>query len=139
MINNFRKYRELILYLFFGICTTLVNIFTYHTCSRLVHLNTVESTFVAWIVSVLFAYITNRIFVFCSNEKRLKGILLEFFYFIACRFLSGLIDIAVMYVSVDLMGVNDMLMKIASNVIVVVINYIASKLIIFRDNKNVES
>ena len=108
----FLKYKEVLLYLIFGGLTTLVNFIVYAVCARGFCLNTLQANASALIISILFAYITNKIFV-------------------ACRLGTGALDMAFMYVSVDILGFYDILMKILSNVIVIILNYIFSKLIVF--------
>ena len=93
---------------------------------------TVPATCVAWALSVLFAYVTNRRWVFESKENTRRGILREMGSFFLFRLLSGLMDVAIMYVCVDLLGWNSMIIKVLSNVLVIIVNYVASKLVIFR-------
>ena len=128
----FKKYREIILYLFFGGCTTLVNIVSYYICSR-IGMSTALSTLIAWVLSVLFAYATNRKFVFLSKSTGLAAILKETAGFFFCRLATGLLDLAIMVVFVDVLHFNGMLIKILSNVIVIILNYLASKLMIFKN------
>ena len=128
----FKKYKEIILYVFFGGCTTLVNIIVYYVCAHPMSLATVPSTVIAWILSVAFAYITNRIDVFESRSKGYMAVLREIVSFVSCRLLTGLMDLAIMFVCVDLLGLNDLVIKILSNVLVIILNYIASKCLIFR-------
>ena len=128
----FIRYKEMILYLFFGGCTTLVNIIVYYICAHLLLLATAPSTVIAWILSVAFAYLTNRIYVFKSCSRGLAAILREIGAFVSCRLLTGVMDLAIMYVCVDLLHFNDLIIKIISNILVIVLNYIASKLLIFR-------
>lgn len=130
----FNKYRELILYLFFGGCTTLVNIISYFICSR-IGIRTSVSTIIAWVLSVLFAYITNRNYVFESKAFGFAPIIKEIAGFFLCRLATGLLDLAIMVVFVDYLHFNDMLIKMFSNIIVIVLNYIASKLMIFKSTK----
>ena len=127
-----KKYKHLIYYGIFGILTTLVNIAVYYICSHILKLDTVPSTIIAWIFAVLFAYVTNRKWVFESTEHSATGILYEILKFFFFRAATGVLDVVVMYVTVDLLGWNDVLMKIISNILVIVLNYIASKLVIFR-------
>lgn len=127
-----KKYKSFILYVIYGGLTTLINILTYYVCKRLLHIATIPSNIVAWIVSVLFAYITNRIWVFNSGIKTLRGIILEITAFISCRVLTGAIDLGIMYMFVDICGFNDMVLKMLSNIMVIILNYIASKLYIFK-------
>lgn len=128
----FKKYKEIILYVFFGGCTTLVNIIVYYVCAHPMSLATVPSTVIAWILSVAFAYITNRIYVFESRSKGYMTVLREIVSFVSCRLLTGLMDLAIMFVCVDLLGLSDLIIKILSNVLVIILNYIASKCLIFR-------
>lgn len=129
------KYKSFILYVFFGGCTTLVNIVVYAICARAFHLGTVVSNIVAWILAVTFAYVTNRSMVFQSEARETKAILGEAISFFSCRLLTGGLDLLIMYVFVDLFGVNDLVMKVISNVIVIILNYVASKLLIFKHGK----
>lgn len=128
----FLKYKEMVLYLVFGGLTTLVNIVTYALFAYVFNMGTVASTALAWIVSVIFAYITNKIFVFESKTDSLAMAVTECVSFFGCRLATGVMDVAIMYLSVDLLHFNDIVMKIVSNVFVVILNYIFSKLFIFR-------
>lgn len=132
MLNLIKKNKETILYLIFGICTTIINIFVYGFSANILLLNTVTSTIIAWIISVIFAYITNRKFVFNSNTKNIMSILKEFISFMICRITTGLLDVGIMYLFVDKLNYNGIIIKIASNVLVIIINYIVSKLVIFK-------
>jgi putative flippase GtrA len=136
MKKAFVKYREIILYIFFGGCTTIVNVFLYYISTRWFGFGTVGSTLLAWWVSVLFAYLTNRTLVFRSHNKELRAILFEFAFFVACRLLTGLMDILIMYLFVDQLGWPDLIMKFLSNLIVIVVNYVASRLLIFKKHSN---
>ena len=128
----FRKYKEVILYLFFGACTTLVKIIAYYICSHIFFMNVVPSTVIAWILSVAFAYVTNRIYVFESKADRLDDIIKEICSFVGCRLLTGGMDLLIMFVCVDIMHWNDMIIKVLSNILVIILNYLASKILIFR-------
>ena len=128
----FRKYREVFLYLFFGGCTTLINIVVYALLYRGLQMANVPSTVAAWLVSVIFAFLTNRSFVFESKETELRGRLRELLSFFGCRILTGILDVAIMALAVDMMGWNGLVWKIISNVIVIVLNYVASKFFIFK-------
>lgn len=127
-----KKYKSIILYLFFGVCTTFINIIVYIISDRGLKTNTIISTIIAWIISVFFAYITNRIWVFESSAPNIQAVCFEAAQFVLCRLLTGVLDVFLMFFGVDIIGINDILMKIFSNVLVVIINYIASKLIIFK-------
>lgn len=126
-----RKNRELISYLVFGVLTTAVNYITYLLFAPLFETTTIP-TAIAWILSVIFAYITNRIFVFRSTARGWKALLFEVVSFFGARVLSGVLDVVFMWVFADYMGFDDKWMKLISNVFVIIFNYIASKLVVFR-------
>lgn len=86
------------------------------------------STVIAWIIAFLFAYWSNRNFVFQSKGPVLK----EFIEFFTCRAATGILDVIVMYLFVDVLGFYDVIIKTASNILVIILNYIASKLFIFK-------
>ena len=132
MKNMLLKYKSIILYAFFGGLTTIVNIATYYISAHLIHLDTVISTCIAWIAGVLFAYITNRKYVFESDKTGVEAVLKEIVSFFSCRLATGAVDVAIMYIFVDVLHWNDMAIKVFSNVVVIILNYVASKLIIFR-------
>ncbi len=132
----FTQYKQMILYVFFGVCTTLVNLASYYVFSRVFGFGTVASTLSAWCTAVLFAYITNRKLVFRSQNTKVKAVLTEFAFFVGCRLLTGILDLLIMYIFVDRIGVNDLLMKMISNLLVMLGNYIASRLLIFRKHTN---
>ena len=126
-----QRYKSQLLYLFFGGCTTLVNVVVYGLCTRMADLSTALSVAVAWVVSVLFAYLTNRTWVFESRAHTAPDILREAWSFLLCRLATFGLDLAIMYLCVDLLGLPDIPIKLLSNLLVIVLNYIASKLIIF--------
>ena len=127
-----KKHKELILYVFFGGCTSLINIISYFACRELMHLPVVPADVLAWLVSVIFAYVTNKLFVFESKSWRLMLVLKEGAAFLAARVFSLGVDVAMLYVTVTVLGWWELPMKVLANVVVIVINYIFSKWIIFR-------
>lgn len=126
-----KKYRELILYLIFGVLTTLVNYISWWVMEPFFASSTVPVT-AAWIISVLFAYVTNRKFVFESKVTGGKALLKELLSFLTARILSGVLDLCIMWVFADWLRFDNRVVKLVSNVFVVIFNYIASKLVIFR-------
>ncbi|WP_416828549.1 GtrA family protein [Ectobacillus polymachus] len=124
--------KEVFNYLLFGGLTTLVNIVTYYLFVKFFHVDYKVATTIAWIVSVLFAYITNKKYVFNSQHSSMTQLFKEFFYFMGFRILSYFIDIFSMILFVGVLHVNDLLSKIIANVVVVVFNYFASKYVIFK-------
>lgn len=127
-----KKYKDIILYLMFGILTTIINIVSYWLMAHPLGFGVMPSTITAWIVSVLFAYTTNRIWVFRSTAKAAEEIVKEILSFFGCRLATGVLDWACMFVFVDILHINDIVIKCAANVLVIVLNYAASKLLIFR-------
>ena len=125
--------KEVISYIFFGVCTTFVNIATYWGCAHPLHLSTITSNVIAWITGVLFAYLTNRRWVFHSYSICMKEIIIEMISFFFCRGGTGIVDTIVMYVFIDILGFDDVVIKVICNMIVIILNYLASKLIIFRN------
>lgn len=129
-----QKHRELLAYLVFGVLTTLVNYLAFLLAAD--HMSTVAATWMAWVVSVIFAYLTNRAWVFRSGTGGAAALLREFLQFVGARLFSGILDVGVMYWLVDLCGLDKRIIKLASNVLVVVVNYILSKFWIFRKNQD---
>ena len=129
---DIKKHKEIILYLIFGGLTFLVNMLTYILLTRVVKADVLVSNCIAWIVAVLFAYITNKFFVFESKETDFKYILKEFRAFVGCRLFSGVVELGIIFVMATLMGINDLFVKIVTNIVVIVLNFIFSKLIIFK-------
>ena len=127
---------QLILYGIFGALTTIINIVVYWLCTRILSCPVVPSTVIAWTVAVLFAYWSNRKFVFHSTVKSHSGILKEATEFFSCRIATGILDVIIMYVFVDVLGFYDVIIKTTSNIIVIILNYIASKLFIFKGGKS---
>lgn len=133
--KKFYKNKELISYIFFGALTTIINIITYLYFYEVINLNNTISNIAAWVASVLFAFITNKFFVFNSPSFKLKIFIRELVAFFIFRFGTGVIDIIIMIVSVDLLVLNPLVIKTVSNVIVIILNYVGSKLIVFRNKK----
>lgn len=126
------RYKELALYVLFGAFTTLINIISYHIFRRWMGIGLVPADMLAWILSVLFAYVTNKLFVFESRSWKLRVALREAMEFFMARVISLGVDVAFLYVTVECLRWWEMPMKIAANVVVIVINYIFSKWIIFK-------
>ena len=93
------------------------------------------STVISWICSVIFAYVTNRIWVFESSAEGASAIIKEGGSFIGGRLFTLLVEEVVMNVGCKLMGMNFWVTKIIANVIVIILNYVISKLIVFRKGK----
>jgi putative flippase GtrA len=127
-----KKHEEVVSYLFFGGLTTVVNYLVYLPCYNLLGFSGTVSNVIAWIAAVAFAFLTNKPFVFKSHDWSAKTVLPELTKFVGCRVGSGLVETAVIFLTVDWLGLNGNLIKVATSVLVVVLNYIGSKLVVFR-------
>ena len=132
MKSLFLKYKELILYVFFGGLTTLVNWGSYWVLADIFHVPYLWATAIAQILSILFAYVTNRVWVFESRAKGFTAVFWEMVRFFGCRVASFVLDLVCMRVGVGGLHVNDKVMKLLSNVIVIIVNYVFSKVFVFR-------
>ena len=126
------KYWDILSYLFFGGLTTVVNYLVYFPCYYWLGISATVSNVIAWIVAVAFAYVTNKPFVFRSHDWRWKTVAPELTKFVGCRIGSGLLETAIIFLTVDLLSWNGILWKIITSVLVVLLNYVASKLLVFR-------
>ncbi len=143
ILELYKKYEEVILYLIFGVLTTIVNLISKYILLFIlldpkdaIQLQT--AIVISWIIAVLFAYFTNRTFVFKSNTKnKLK----EFISFIVARISTLLLEMFIMWFFVTLLKLNSdlyvALFTVISQVIVVIANYIFSKLFIFKERKDI--
>ena len=140
----FQKNREVLMYLFFGVLTTAVSFVTAGISKYLLELIeysneqtgetvvAVVSTVVSWICAVTFAYVTNRIWVFDSNAKGKKGLFAEMVSFYGGRLFTLFVEMGIMWLGYDLMDINYWVTKIVANVVVLILNYVISKLIVFK-------
>ncbi|MBO4636777.1 MAG: GtrA family protein [Clostridiales bacterium] len=129
------KYKRLIMYGIFGVLTTVVNIAAYWVLAHLFHLPTVAANSIAWVISCTFAYITNRIWVFESQEKKKTGIIREIVMFFVCRLFTLGVEDLMMYVFIDRLGFNDLIIKIIANIVVIILNYVGSLFVVFTKRK----
>ena len=136
MISFLKKYKEIVLYLLFGGGTTLVNLIFYYICYEQLGISNVASTTIAWVVSVAFAFITNKLWVFNSKRFTTRVILREGVMFFSCRLLTGLLDVVIMVLAVDVFALHAHLWKVIANIIVIVANWTASKLYIFNHGRS---
>ena len=123
---------QTILYVIFGILTTIVNLISYYFFSNIMSINYLISNMISWIISVLFAYITNKFYVFNSKDTSKDIIIKEFIKFVNCRLTSGIIEMILLFLLVDIIKVNDFISKLVIGVIVVILNFIFSKLFVFK-------
>ena len=120
-------------YLFFGVCTMVVNTISYYVCVRWLGFSTIAGTVTAWILAVVFAFVTNKLFVFESRSWKWNIFIKEAVPFFLCRIATGVLDVIIMFVGVDISGLFDLGVKVLANVLVIILNYVASRLLVFRN------
>lgn len=129
MLKIYKKYEEIINYLIFGILTTLISILSYAFFTRLINFDYVISNILSWILSVTFAFFTNQKYVFkTSSSNKIK----DMFKFYLSRLTSLGIELITMYILVTLLSLNDMISKIIVQFVAIVLNYVLSKLFVFK-------
>lgn len=137
MVNIYKEKKEVINYLFFGALTTFINLVVYFVLTSFwldasVNIELGVANVISWVVAVIFAYVTNRRYVFeSSNENKIK----EVISFFMARVLTLIVDVLIMLIFVNVLGFNDKIMKIISQVIVIVSNYILSKVFVFKEER----
>lgn len=140
MIKIYKKYEELINYLIIGILTTVVSLATYYllTLTVLDANNKVYlqiANIISWLASVTFAYFTNRKYVFkVKNKSNIK----ECLNFYISRISTLLIDMIIMYIFVSILKFDNKIVKLVAQVVIIILNYILSKFIVFKSSKEVE-
>ncbi|MCI8699814.1 MAG: GtrA family protein [Clostridia bacterium] len=131
-----KKYKEVIRYLVIGILTTVINYIVFAILVNNVKIEMHTSNIIAWIVSVIFAYFTNKLFVFESKSFKLNTLIKEITSFTISRIFSLLLEETILYIFVNLLNMNKLVIKLIANILVIILNYILSKFIIFKKSKN---
>lgn len=141
LANWYRKHKEGMRYLVFGALTTIVNILVYTIFSALIlkgltneSLRVNISEIIAFVAGVSFAYVTNKLYVFDSKTNGIKELFREISSFFGCRVITEIISILMMNAAVWF-SINDILMKVVSNIVVIILNFVFSKIIIFKKSK----
>lgn len=136
MFEKLRKllctHQDVLVYLFFGALTTLVNYIVYLPCYNLVGLSASVSNVIAWVAAVAFAFVTNKPFVFKSHDWSWQVTFPELTKFVGCRIASGLAETAIIFITVDCLAWDGNVMKLITSFLVVIANYFGSKLLVFR-------
>ena len=127
------KYWDILSYLFFGVLTTVVNYLIYLPVYNFCGLSAAVSNMIAWVVAVIFAFLTNKPFVFHSHDWSVKTVVPELIKFVSCRLASGVMETVILFLAVDLMAWNGNVWKLVTQVLVIIINYVGSKLLVFRN------
>ena len=123
---------DLVIYLVFGALTTAVNYMVYLPCYTLLNFSATVSNVIAWVAAVAFAYLTNKPFVFKSHDWSAKTVFPELARFLGCRIGSGAAETWILFLTVDILGWNGNLWKLATSFLVVLLNYVGSKLFVFK-------
>lgn len=132
LTNLLRKYEEIIRYLIIGVCTTVVSLITYFVFCDLMHLHYQVSNLLSWVCSVVFAYFTNKSFVFRTPYINVEKTAKEIVGFVSSRISSLVVEMVCMMVGVQVFGINDGIMKFVDQVIVIIMNYVLSKFLVFK-------
>lgn len=135
-LDIYKKYKEGINYLIFGGVVTVVNFIVYYIMSKIVNMDKIPSNIVAFVISVIVAYITNKKYVFESKTTGFKEVMKEFTSFMSSRIATGILcDIIIFGVMAEIIGINDIISKIVSQVVVVISNYVIGKYFVFSDKE----
>ena len=126
------KYWDILTYLVFGVLTTVVNYAVYLPVYNFCGISAAVSNMIAWVVAVAFAFLTNKPFVFHSHDWSAQTVLPELTKFVSCRIASGALETVILFLSVDCMNWNGNIWKLVTQVLVIIINYVGSKLLVFR-------
>lgn len=130
------EYKEVVNYLFFGVGATVVNFISYFLFAKIIGIEEVTSSGLSWFCAVLFAYITNKLFVFESKTETKKELIKECISFFLARIVSGILcDVGTFALMVKVFNINDILSKIVTQVMVIIVNYVFSKWIVFKNKQ----
>ncbi|THE11343.1 GtrA family protein [Bacillus timonensis] len=128
--------KTIVNYVIFGILTTVVNISVFSLFVKIFNIDYMFSSTLAWIISVLFAFITNKVYVFNSQTVAYVDILKELINFSFFRILSLGVDLVIMYLLIDIFNTDEIFAKVIANVVVVIMNYVSSKYFTFRNRRS---
>jgi len=128
----FMEHQDILVYLVFGVLTTVVNYLVYLPLLNIAGLSAAICNILAWVAAVAFAYLTNKPFVFRSYDWSMQTVLPELTKFVSCRLTSGILETVIILVTVDLLRWDGNLWKLITSVLVVILNYIFSKFFVFK-------
>lgn len=128
-------YKDLLAYIFWGVITTIINLAAYHLLFNIAHLDYYVSNVIAWIITIIAAYLSNRKYVFHSKAKGIEEITSEVLKFTASRLASFFMEIALLYLGKDLLHLDENLTKYVVTFLVIALNYVLSKLFVFTKKK----
>lgn len=130
-MQRINQYRTVMLYLIFGVLTTIINILSYYMLLEW-HVNIQVAVVISWLLSILFAYSTNKIWVFQSSSQSFRGIIREMSLFFSARVITLLVEMIIIWFGVQLLRQNPIVWKVIDNIVVVLVNYIFSQRVIFQ-------
>lgn len=132
----YKRHKEVLLYLFFGGLSFLVNVGSFIFLNKSLSLNELVANVISWIVTVLFVYVTNKLWVFKVDVKTMKAAIFQILSFFTGRLGTLFLEEAIIFVFITKMDLNSTIVKIVAQIIVIVANYVISKLVVFRSEEN---
>lgn len=132
IVRLYERFRELFWYGVFGVITTTINMVAFGLFSDALKVHYMVANVIAWMIAVAFAYVTNKLWVFESKSWERAVWIPECIGFVSARLATGLLDMGLMYLMISVIGVPKMWAKLVSNVVVIIGNYVLSKLVVFR-------
>ena len=135
VISYIKKHRDIVSYIAFGILTTVINWGVFFFSRELLKISATASNIIAWVISVLFAFLTNKPFVFKSKNWSWEVVIPEFIKFVTCRIGSGVFETVFLFITVDCINLNGTVLKLIASGVAMVLNYILGKYIAFKDSK----
>ena len=139
LVELYYKYKEIFDYLFFGGLVTIINFISYYIPANIIGVDKIVSNLIAFIISVIFAYVVNKEYVFETKWEGIQNVFKEFSSFVISRIGTGLLcDILIFAFMINILNINDVISKIFTQILVVILNYIIGKWFVFKQNKNLE-
>lgn len=137
LVELYYKYKEIFDYLFFGGLVTIINFISYYIPANIIGVDKIVSNLIAFIISVIFAYVVNKEYVFETKWEGIQNIFKEFSSFVISRIGTGLLcDILIFAFMINILNINDVISKIFTQILVVILNYIVGKWFVFKQKKN---
>lgn len=128
----YKKNKEMLLYLFFGGLSFIVSVATYALFNVPMKMDALIANVLSWIITVMFAFLTNRVWVFASPTDNIKDFMKQMLSFYSGRIITLVIEEAILLVFINMLGFGSLLVKIVAQVVVILLNYVISKLFIFK-------
>ena len=135
----YKKNKEVLMYLFFGGLCFLVSVFTYAYFNVTLGINELLANILSWIIAVTFAFVTNKIWVFHSKNDSFGEFMREMTAFYGGRVVTLVMEEAILFLFITVLGLNSILVKIVAQVVVIVLNYVISKLFVFKEKETADS